>query len=254
MAGTDRVALITGASSGIGEACAEALHAEGLQVAIVDVNEEAGQHVAERFSGVYIQADLTRREDCQTAVATTVAKLGGLDVLVSNAGFQSIHPLPDFPEDTWDKMIALMLTAPFLLSKYAWESLKRSGQGRIIHIGSAHSLTASPYKSAYVSAKHGVLGLMRTTALEGGPLGITCNTVCPAYVRTPLVEKQVADQARTRGISAEEVEEKVFLHNVAIKRMLGPQDVANYVAFLASEAAWGITGATATIDLGWTAQ
>jgi len=151
-------------------------------------------------------------------------------------------------------MIALMLSGPFLLTRYAWEHLKRSGHGRVIHMGSAHSLTASPFKVGYVTAKHGLLGLMRVTALEGGEHGITCNTVCPAYVRTPLVEKQIADQARTRGLEPSEVEQKVFLENVAVKRLLEPEDVAAYVAFLASEAAWGITGSAQMIDLGWTAR
>lgn len=254
MRAMERVALVTGAASGIGRACAEALTADGMRVAIVDVDENGGRHVAEELGGVFVHADLTRREGCHSAVEETVEALGALDVLVNNAGYQHIDPIPDFPEDRWDDMLALMITAPFLLTKYAWEHLKRTGHGRVIHIGSAHSLTASPFKAAYVTAKHGLLGLTRVTALEGGEHGITCNTLCPAYVRTPLVEKQIADQARTRGIDQDEVEEKVFLAGVAIKRMLEPADVGAYVAFLASEAAWGITGGAPTIDQGWTAR
>ena len=248
-----RTALITGGSSGIGKACAEALRQKGIQIAIVDLSD-TGKELANQLQGQFIKADLSQREDCKRAVDETLKHFGSLDILINNAGFQHINPIPEFSEDVWDKMIALMLTSPFLLTKYAWESLKQSGHGRIINIGSAHSLSASPYKVAYVSAKHGLLGLMRTTALEGGEFGITCNTVAPAYVRTPLVEAQIKDQARTRGISEADVEEKVFLENVAIKKLLEPQDVANYVTYLASEEAWGITGSTATIDLGWTSR
>jgi len=249
-----RVALVTGGSSGIGKACARELSKQGHTIMIADIDEAAGNAFAEEIGGTYVDADLSKRAACRRAVDATVEQLGGLDILVNNAGFQHIAPLPEFPEDTWDTMLSLMLTAPFLLTKYAWEHLKKSGHGRIINIGSAHSLTASPYKAAYVTAKHGLLGLMRVACLEGGEHGITCNTVCPAYVRTPLVEKQIGDQAESRGISPEEVEEKVFLENTAVKKLLEPEDVANYVAYLASEEAWGITGATATIDLGWTAR
>lgn len=250
----DRIALVTGGASGIGLACAKALAAAGHRVALVDRNQEAGEAAAEDLGALFLQADLTDRDACREAVASTVRELGGLDILLNVAGFQHIAALPDFPEDVWDTMLSLMLSAPFLLTKYAWDALSRSGQGRVIHMGSAHSLVASPYKAAYVSAKHGLLGLMRVTALEGGPLGITCNTVCPAYVRTPLVEAQIKDQAATRGISTDEVEQKVFLARTAIKRMLEPDDVAAQVAFLASEAAWGITGSVQTMDLGWTAS
>jgi 3-hydroxybutyrate dehydrogenase len=249
-----RVALVTGAASGIGRACAERLAAVGLRVCLVDVDEARGRDLAVKLDGHFVNADLTQREACRRAVEEAVAALGGLDVLVNNAGFQRIDPIPDFDEDTWERMLALMLTAPFLLTKYAWPYLTRSGHGRIINIGSAHSLVASPYKVGYITAKHGLLGLTRTTALEGGAFGITCNLVCPAYVRTPLVEKQIADQARTRGISPEEVESKVFLENAAIKRMLEPDDVAGLVAFLCSREAWGITGSAQLIDLGWTAR
>ncbi len=249
-----RVALVTGGSSGIGRACAERLAADGMRVSVVDVDETRGREVAERCHGHFVKADLIRREECRRAVEETISTLGGLDILVNNAGFQHIDPVPDFPEDTWDAMQALMVTAPFLLSKYAWPYLTRSGHGRIVNIGSAHSVVASPYKVGYITAKHGLLGLTRVLALEGGEHGVTCNLVCPAYVRTPLVEKQIADQARTRGISPEEVESKVFLENAAVKRLLEPGDVANLVAFLCSREAWGITGSAQLIDLGWTAR
>jgi 3-hydroxybutyrate dehydrogenase len=247
-------ALVTGGASGIGRACAEALAEEGYRVAVVDRDGDRGDDVAAAIQGHFIAADLSSREGCARAVEEAVATFGGLDILVNNAGFQHIDSIAEFPEDTWDEMLALMLTAPFLLTKYAWAHLARSGRGRIVNIGSAHSLTASPYKAAYVTAKHGLLGLTRVACLEGGELGITCNTVCPAYVRTPLVEKQIADQARTRGIPEIEVETRVFLENVAVKRLLEPADVARFVTFLASEDAWGITGSVQTIDLGWTAR
>jgi 3-hydroxybutyrate dehydrogenase len=230
------------------------LAADGTFVALVDIDQDRGLSVAGELGGVFVQSDLRTRQGCKDAVVEVVERCGRLDILVNNAGFQHITPLPDFPEDTWDDMLALLLTAPFLLTKYAWENLKRSGQGRIVNIGSVHSLRASPYKVAYVSAKHGLLGLMRVAALEGAPHGITCNTICPAYVRTALVEQQVSDQARTRAIPTEEVEQKVFLERAAIKRLLEPDDVGRYVSFLASEAAWGITGSVQTIDLGWTAM
>ncbi len=248
-----RVAVITGGASGIGAACAEVLVKE-CEVVIVDMNEEKGQGLSQKLNGYFIKADLSKREDCKKIVDETINHFGAFDTLVNNAGFQHIDAIKDFPEDTWEKMLAVMLTAPFLLTKYAWEHLAKSGQGRIINIGSVHSLVASPFKSGYITAKHGLLGFTKTVALEGAPHGITCNTICPAYVRTPLVEKQIADQARTRGISESEVEEKVFLEPVAIKKMLKPSDVANYVAFLASEKSWAITGSVQTMDLGWTAK
>jgi 3-hydroxybutyrate dehydrogenase len=249
----ERVALVTGGSSGIGLASARALNAQGINVSIVDLND-SGQTLAEAEGMHFVQADLSERNGCKRAVDSTVEAFGRLDILVNNAGFQHIDPIVDFPEDTWDKLLAVMLTAPFLLTKYAWNQLIQSGHGRVIHIGSAHSLVASPYKAAYVSAKHGLMGLTRVTALEGGEHGLTCNTICPAYVRTPLVDKQIADQARTRGISEDEVEQQVFLENVAIKRLLAPEDVGNYVTFLSSPEAWSITGSFQTMDLGWTAR
>ncbi len=250
----ERVALVTGGASGIGLACARALAAQGHPVAIVDLDGERGAEVASSMGALFVEADLTRADACRAAVDATIERFGALDILVCNAGFQHIDPIADFAEATWDRMMALMLRSPFLLTKYAWEPLQRSGHGRVIHMGSAHSLTASPFKVGYVTAKHGLVGLMRTTALEGGEHGITCNVVAPAYVRTPLVEKQIDDQARTRGIERAEVEQRVFLENVAVKRLLEPEDVAAYVVFLASVAAWGITGSVQAIDLGWTAR
>lgn len=249
-----RAALVTGAASGIGRAIAGELRAAGHPVMICDLDAEAAAEAARELDASFVAVDLTDPDGCARAVDETVERLGGVDVLVNNAGFQHLDAVEDFPLEVWRRMLDLMLTAPFLLTQRAWPHLRRSGHGRVIHVGSAHSLAASPYKVGYVTAKHGLLGHMRVVALEGGPHGITCNTVCPAYVRTPLVEGQIEDQARTRGIPAEEVEARVLLENVAVKRLLEPSDVAGYVAFLASEQAWGITGSAATIDLGWTAR
>ena len=160
-----------------------------------------------------------------------------MHILINNAGFQHIDPIEVFPEDTWDKMLAVMLTAPFLLTKYVWGSMKTRGWGRIVNVSSIHGRVASPFKSAYITAKHGLIGLTRTAALEGGEHGITVNAICPAYVRTPLVENQIADQARTRGISTEDVVEQVMLEPAAIKRLITPEEVAALVVYLCSEAA-----------------
>lgn len=195
---TKRVALVTGGASGIGLAIATALANAGHQVMICDVNEN-GQALAEQLGGAFVRADLTRREECRRAVDATLAQFGRVDILVNNAGFQHINPIENFAEDMWDTMIALMLTAPFLLTKYVWTGMQERKWGRIVNIGSVHSMRASPFKIGYVSAKHGLLGLTRTAAREGGEHGITVNLICPAYVRTPLVEAQIADQARTAG-------------------------------------------------------
>ena len=248
------VAVVTGAGSGIGQACAEALARQGNQVIVSDVDAVQGQAVARSIGGYFVEADLAQRAACRRLVDETLERFGKIDILVNNAGFQSINAVEDFPEDNWDTMIAVMLTAPFLLSKYVWRSMKAHGWGRIVNIGSVHSLRASPFKVGYVTSKHGLLGITRTLALEGAAHGITVNTICPAYVRTPLVEHQIADQARTRGITPEEVVEKVMLAPAAIKRLVEPDEVADLLLYLCSESARSITGVDWPIDLGWTAR
>ena len=233
-----RVALVTGARGGIGAAIVTRLETDDWVVHGVDVED----------------ADLTTREGNRAVVDAALALHGRLDAIVPNAGFQHVSAVREFPEETWDRMIALLLTSPFLLAKHAWDALAATGDGRICVIASAHALTASPFKSAYVAAKHGVLGLVKTLALEGAQVGISATAVCPAYVRTALVEEQIAAQAAAHGLSAERVIEDVLLERQAVKRMLEPSEVADLVAFLLSPSGRGITGVPVPIDLGWTAS
>ncbi len=249
-----RVAIVTGGASGIGHATVERLAAEGYKVAVVDLPGDAGPQVAEAIGGIFIGADLGQRSECRRVVDATLEQFGRVDVLVNNAGFQHIDAIEEFPEDRWDTMLAVMLTAPFLLTRYVWPDLKQRGWGRIVNIGSIHSLRASPFKVGYISAKHGLLGLTRTAAVEGGAHGITVNLIAPAYVRTPLVEKQIADQARTRGINPEDVVEKVMLEPAAIKRLIEPAEVADLVAFLCSNTGGTMSGSVYEMALGWTAR
>ncbi|NJP07551.1 MAG: 3-hydroxybutyrate dehydrogenase [Chloroflexaceae bacterium] len=251
---TNRVIIVTGAASGIGQAIAEHFATEGWRVTLVDKDAVRGRAVAEAIGGLFVEADLAQRQACRHVVDATLEHYGGVDALVNNAGFQHIAPIEEFDEDAWDALLAVMLTAPFLLMKYAWPTMKAQGWGRVVNIGSVHSLRASPFKCGYISAKHGVLGLTRTAALEGGPHGITVNTICPAYVRTPLVENQIAAQAQTRGIPEAEVVERVMLEPVAVKRLIEPSEVAGLVSYLCSDAAGAVTGVAWTIDLGWTAH
>jgi 3-hydroxybutyrate dehydrogenase len=249
-----RVAIVTGAASGIGLACAERLAADGMQVVLADVNEKAGAEQARRLGGTFVAADLARREGCRALVEAALKAHGTVHVLVNNAGYQHVAPIEEFPEDQWERMLALMLTAPFLLTRYCWPAMKKQKWGRVVNIASIHALIASPFKVGYISAKHGLVGLTRTAALEGGEHGITVNAICPAYVRTPLVDNQIADQAKANNMSPEDVIEKIMLAPAAVKRLIEPREVADFVAYLCGDAAGTITGAALTMDLGWTAR
>ena len=243
-----RAALVTGAASGIGRAIAERLVADGWQVLSVDLETEADG------PGEPFAADLTTREGNSKAVDAALERFGGLDAVIPNAGFQHVSPVDEFDEDRWDALVALLLTSPFLLARYAWPALRASGDGRIVVVASVHGLVASPYKAGYVSAKHGVLGLVKTLALEGAPVGIRASAVCPGYVRTALVEQQIADQSRTHGVPEERVLEDVLLAPQALKRLLEPSEVADAVAYLLGPGGALFTGAPLVMDGGWTAR
>jgi 3-hydroxybutyrate dehydrogenase len=233
-----RTALVTGARGGIGAAIVERLETDGWSVHAVDVDD----------------ADLTTRDGNRAVVDGALERFGRLDAVVANAGFQHVAPVRDFPEERWDALLALLLTSPFLLAKYAWDALAASGDGRFCVIASAHGLTASPFKAGYVSAKHGVLGLVKTLALEGAEAGISASAICPCYVRTPLVEAQIADQARAHGLPEERVLADVILERQAVKRLLEPAEVADVCAYLLGPTGRAFTGAPVMIDLGWTAR
>jgi len=250
----EKVAIITGGASGIGYAVAEALCKSDYKVVIADLNQQLGEEAADTLGCHFIRVDLSQQQDNKRLIDETVEKFGRLDILVNNAGFQHVCPIEDFPEQTWNTMISVMLTSPFLLTKYSWPHMKANNWGRIINIASVHAQIASPFKAAYISAKHGLVGLTKTTALEGGEHGITVNTICPAYVRTPLVDKQIADQAQAHGIAPEQVVTDIMLKNAAVKRMIEPEEIGGLVTYLVSDAARSFTGSNLTIDLGWTAQ
>jgi len=248
-------ALVTGAASGIGRAIAEDLARRKAHVLLADVDEASLRSVASPLQGALaMRADISSRDDCRALVERARSEWGGVDILVNNAGLQLVSPVEDFPEDRWEYIVRVMLVGAFLLTKYALPDMYRKRWGRIVNVSSLHGLVASPYKSAYVSAKHGLMGLTKTVALEAADKGVTVNAICPSYVRTPLVEKQIADQARVNEMSEADVVEKVMLAPAAIKRLLEPAEIAAYVAFLCSDEASGITGSAQLIDCGWTAR
>lgn len=251
----NRVAIVTGAASGIGLAAAQALAAQGAHVVLADIDRVAGEEAAQAIHGAYfLYADLTKADDCTRLVEQTLTHSGRVDILVNNAGIQYVAPIETFPEERWRMIMDMMLTAPFLLTKAVLPGMYQQQWGRIINIGSVHSLRASAYKSAYVAAKHGLLGLTRVTAIEGAPHGVTCNCVCPSYVRTALVEKQIADQAKVHGIPEAEVVEKIMVVESPIHRLLEPSEVADSIVYLCSQSAAGVTGSAFTIDCGWTSH
>jgi 3-hydroxybutyrate dehydrogenase len=242
-----RTALVTGGASGIGAACARELAARGAVVTVADLDDVGAETVAEEIGGKPWAVDLSDVESLEQLRLE-------VDILINNAGIQHVSPIADFPPDRFRLIQTLMVEAPFLLIRSALPHMYENGFGRIVNISSVHGLRASEYKVAYVTAKHALEGLSKVTALEGGPHGVTSNCVNPGYVRTPLVTKQIADQARTHGIPEQQVVEEVLLKESAIKRLLEPDDVADLVGWLVSPAAGMVTGASYSMDGGWSAR
>jgi 3-hydroxybutyrate dehydrogenase len=254
-----KVAIVTGGASGIGFAVVESLAQAGVNCVIADMDVSGGERAEAKFndagfSTLFVKTNVSSPDDVRHLVDAAVEKFGRLDIMVNNAGLQYVAPIVDFPEERWNLLIGVMLTGAFLCCKYSLPHMIKQKWGRIINISSLHGRVASPFKVAYISAKHGVLGLTKVVALEQAENGITCNAICPAYVRTPLVEKQIADQAKANGISEEDVVQKIMLAPAAIKRLLEPSEVASLVKYLCTDEAAGITGAALDIDLGWTAR
>lgn len=243
---SSRRALVTGGASGLGKAMSEALAAAGAHVIVADVNVDSAEAVAGDIGG----------ESWAVNLADTSALDGvdlDVDILINNAGIQRIHPITEFPLEEWRLINTLMLEAPFVLTKAVLPTMYARGWGRVINLSSIHGLRASANKSAYVAAKHGLMGLTKTTALEAGPHGVTCNAINPGYVLTPMVKGQIADQARTNGISEDEVLEQVFLGHSAVPKLAEPEDIAQLALFLASDAAAVINGSAHSVDGGWSA-
>lgn len=254
-------ALITGSTSGIGLAIARKLASKGAKIMLngmgnADEIEALRAAMAAEF-GVEVcfhGADLTKPDQIKDLIFQTQDRLGGLDILVNNAGIQYVSPIETFAPEKWDAIIALNLSAAFHTTRLSFDEMKTRKWGRIVNIASAHALVASPFKSAYVAAKHGIAGLTKTVALEGAEFGITCNAICPGYVLTPLVEKQIPDTAKARGITEEQVIKDVLLAAQPTKQFVETDDIAELVLFLCSDAGKAITGALQAIDGGWTAH
>ncbi|SDS52993.1 3-hydroxybutyrate dehydrogenase [Brevibacterium sandarakinum] len=239
-------ALVTGGASGLGKAMSEALAAAGAHVIVADVNAESAEAVAGDIGG---QAWTVNLADTSALNGVDL----DVDILINNAGIQRIHPITEFPLEEWRLINTLMLEAPFVLTKAALPGMYKRGWGRVVNLSSIHGLRASANKSAYVAAKHGLMGLTKTTALEAGPHGVTCNAINPGYVMTPMVKGQIADQAKTNGITEDEVLEQVFLGHSAVPKLAEPDDIAALALFLVSDAAAGINGSAHSVDGGWSA-
>jgi 3-hydroxybutyrate dehydrogenase len=242
-----RRALVTGGASGIGAAVARELAARGARVVVADLAGDAAHALAEEIGGEAWVVDLTATEELDDLTLE-------VDILVNNAGIQRVSPIEKFDPDDFRRIHSIMLVAPFLLVRAALPHMYANGWGRIVNISSVHGLVASPFKSAYVSAKHGLEGLSKVTALEGGPHGVTSVCINPGYVRTPLVEKQIADQAEVHGVPASEVVEQVLLQDVAVKRLVEPAEVGSLVGWLTGPDASMVSGASWAIDGGWSAR
>jgi 3-hydroxybutyrate dehydrogenase len=256
---TRKTALITGSTSGIGLGIATEFAKTGYNLVFngLEPNGEAIAHQIGKEYGVetrFYPANLLQVADIMTMIMEAEAAFGVIDVLVNNAGIQYVAPIDEFPAEKWDAIIGINLSSAFHASKFVWKGMKKQQFGRIINLTSAHALRASEFKSAYVAAKHGVTGLTKVLALEGATCGITCNAICPGYVRTPLVEGQIKDQAKVHNLSEAEVVSKVMLKKQAIKQFTTVQDIGKLAVFLASDAASMITGTSIPIDGGWTAQ
>jgi 3-hydroxybutyrate dehydrogenase len=255
-----KTALVTGSTSGIGQAIAEALAGQGANIMLngfgdatqieklrADTASKYGVKVA------YSPADISKPDDIRKMIADAVAKLGRVDILVNNAGIQHVAPIEEFPDDVFENMMRIDLLSSFYTIKNVFKSMKDAKWGRIINIASAHALVASPFKSAYVTAKHGLLGMTRTIALEGAEFGVTVNAICPGYIKTPLVEKQIPDTAKARGMTEEQVIHDVILAAQPTKKFVTTDQVAGLAVFLCSDTAVSINGAALSIDGGWTA-
>jgi 3-hydroxybutyrate dehydrogenase len=258
---TGRVSLVTGSASGIGLGILEQMAAAGASVVMNGLGEMGRiegelQRIqdAHGVAAIYVPANLMEPRACADMIAATLARFGKVDILVNNAGIQHISPIESFPPEKWDAILALNLSAAFHAIRASFGAMKARGWGRIINVASAHGLVASPFKSAYVAAKHGIIGLTKTVALEGAEFGITANAICPGYVWTPLVEQQIDDQAKSHGVARDQVIRDVLLAQQPNKRFAQSSEIGALAVFLAGDAAQSITGAALPVDGGWTAH
>ena len=250
-----KTAIVTGGGSGIGKAVATIFSNNGANVIIADFSEENGYNAENEIkNGFFVKTDVSDEESVKNMVEKTIEKFGTIDILVNNAGLQYISPVEDFPLDKWNQLIGVMLTGTFLCTKYSVPYMKKNKWGRIINTSSAHGKEASPWKAAYVSAKHGIIGFTKVIAKELAEFNITANSICPGYVLTPLVQKQIADLAKQYNISEDEVPSKVLLKDQPIKNLVTVEELAELYLYIASDKARNITSQAISIDGGWTAH